>query len=72
MKSNTSCPSSHLIKLLLGGILIIVGTVLLLKQLGYFLPDWLISWPMLLILIGVWIGAMQQFKRDLGWLVVVG
>lgn len=71
MKSNTPCPSSYLIKFLLGGILIIVGTVLLLKQLGYFLPGWLISWPMLLVLIGIWIGAMQQFKRDLGWLIIV-
>jgi hypothetical protein len=50
-------------KALTGYILIILGTFLLADQLGARLPEWIISWPMLLITIGVISGVKHQFKR---------
>jgi predicted membrane protein len=58
-------------KIVAGVIFLAAGVVLLLQQLGYFFPDWLISWPMLLIALGVVIGAKHQFKHP-AWLVPLG
>ncbi len=55
----------------LGGlIVVIVGGVLLTRQLGIYLPGWLFNWEMLLIVIGVFIGAKHNF-RDSRWLIPV-
>lgn len=55
----------------LSGVLIIVaGVVLLLKELGYMLPDCLFTWKMLIILIGLYTGFKHSFKRP-GWLILV-
>jgi predicted membrane protein len=56
----------------LGGLVIIgAGAVLLIQQLtgGYF-PDWMFTWPMIPIVIGLYIGAKHQF-RDFGWVIPV-
>jgi predicted membrane protein len=58
-------------KALAGIILLVVGAVLLLHQLDMVLfPFWLISWPMLLIVIGVYSGAKHNFRNS-GWLIMV-
>jgi len=55
----------------LGGIIIvIVGTLLLVRQVGIDLPYYLFSWPMLLIAVGFYIGARHSF-RQWGWLIPV-
>lgn len=55
----------------IGGLVIVaVGGFLLARQLGVDLPNWLFSWPMFLIAIGIYVGAKQNFK-DLGWLIPV-
>ncbi|MDX2047571.1 MAG: LiaF-related protein [Chitinophagaceae bacterium] len=56
-----------------GVLLLVVGGGLLLRQLNPQLgiPDWLFSWKMLLIVIGLFIGFRQNF-RDYGWLIMVG
>lgn len=53
-----------------GLILLLVGGVLLLRQFGYPLPVWLISWEMILIAVGLVIGIRQGFK-DFSWLVMI-
>ncbi len=53
-----------------GLIVIAIGTVLLLKQLGYFFPAWFLSWPILLIALGLFIGFKSNF-RHFGWLFPV-
>lgn len=54
-----------------GLILLAVGVILLLQQLSFlFLPNWVISWPMLLIVIGFFIAAKNNFRR-LGPFIVV-
>lgn len=55
----------------LGGLIIVtVGTLLLARQLGVYFPHWLFSWKMLLIVIGVYVGARHSFRRP-GWLIPV-
>lgn len=54
----------------LGLILLVVGGVLLARQMGVLLPPSLFTWQALLIGIGIIIGIANSF-RDLGWLVVV-
>lgn len=53
-----------------GLLFLVVGVVLLLKQTGYPFPSWLFSWPMILIIFGLFIGARHRF-RDFSWLVMV-
>ena len=58
-------------KALAGMVLLVVGAVLLIHQLDlFFFPFWLISWPMLLIVIGVYTGAKRNFRNS-GWLIMV-
>jgi predicted membrane protein len=57
--------------ILAGLLLLIVGGVLLARQMDYHFPSWLFSWEMLVIVIGVFIGAKSNF-RDFGWMIVSG
>ncbi|MDI1234313.1 MAG: DUF5668 domain-containing protein [bacterium] len=53
-----------------GFILVLVGGVFLSHEMGLELPQWLISWPMFLIAIGIYIGAKNQFRK-LGWIIPI-
>lgn len=53
-----------------GLILLLIGTVFLLRNFGIFIPDWIFSWPTLLILIGLVIGFKRRFHGG-GWLIMV-
>src|SRR5579872_3332327 len=53
-----------------GLILVLVGAVLLSRQLGLDVPEWTITWEMLLITLGVYFGARRSFQPG-GWLVLV-
>lgn len=56
----------------LGGIILVaVGATLMAKQLGAVLPEWLFTWPVLLIVIGVYVGARHLFRNP-GWVILVG
>ena len=58
-------------KTLAGIILLLVGLVLLVHQLDFFLfPGWLFSWPMILVAIGLYSGAKHNFRNS-GWLILV-
>ncbi len=50
-------------KVWLGAILLIIGFIALLKNLGLFIPGWILSWPMLLIGIGLLIGYRHNFRH---------
>jgi predicted membrane protein len=52
-----------------GILLLIVGGGLLMRQMDYPLPAWLFTWPMIVIVAGVFIGAINRF-RDFGWLII--
>ncbi|MBB5621613.1 putative membrane protein [Pedobacter cryoconitis] len=53
-----------------GLILLIIGAVFLLRNFGINIPDWIFSWPTLLILIGLVIGFKRRFHGG-GWLIMV-
>lgn len=56
---------------LLGGlVIVIIGGVFLARQMGIAMPYWLFNFEMLIILIGVFIGAKHGF-RDARWLIPV-
>jgi predicted membrane protein len=57
----------------LAGLVILgVGTVFLLKEMHIFqFPNWLFTWPMILVAFGVFAGASNSF-RDAGWLFISG
>jgi hypothetical protein len=55
----------------LGGVvLVIMGLVFLLQNIGFYFPGWLFSWNMFLIVIGVFIGIKRNFRGS-GWLILV-
>jgi len=51
-----------------GLIVVIVGSILLAKSVGVFFPSWLISWPMFLIALGIYIGVRHHFRNP-GFLI---
>lgn len=53
-----------------GLILVLVGGVLLSRQLGIDVPEWAITWEMLLIAMGVYFGARRSFQPG-GWVVMI-
>lgn len=57
-------------KVLAGILLITVGGVLMARQLGVEFPQWLFTWPMILILIGLYSGARHLFCNP-SWVVLV-
>ena len=57
---------------LIGGIiLLVIGSILLARQVGVDLPTWLFTWPMILIIVGIFVGIKTKF-RDFGWVFLVG
>jgi predicted membrane protein len=56
---------------LAGILLLVAGSVLLLRQFGLDIPHWLFTWPMIPIVVGLFIGTQTNF-RDFGWLIVFG
>ncbi|WP_207422405.1 LiaF transmembrane domain-containing protein [Desertivirga brevis] len=54
-----------------GIIFLVVGLLMLSKQLGVFIPDWVISWPMFLILIGVLSGRRHNYQNPGSYVVIL-
>lgn len=58
-------------KVLVGMLLLILGIGFLLQQLNFFfIPNWLISWPMGMIVLGLYLGAKHNFQ-NLVWIILV-
>ena len=53
-----------------GLVVVIVGSALLVKQLGVPMPHWVISWPMFLIALGLYVGFKHSFQ-NMSWLILV-
>jgi predicted membrane protein len=54
-----------------GVILVAVGIALLLRNTGFLLPSWLFTWPVIVILAGIYTGFKNNFRNP-SWLIVVG
>lgn len=58
-------------KIVAGIIIVGVGIALLLRNMGFLLPDWLFTWPMILILVGIYSGIKHNFQT-ISWLIITG
>ena len=58
-------------KILAGILVILVGGVLMARQMGVEFPQWLFTWPVIVILIGLYSGARHLFCNP-SWIVLVG
>jgi hypothetical protein len=64
-------PKSRFSGRVFGGLIVLtVGLLLLAQRSGAYLPDWLMSWPMLLIAIGMYVGFRHSFRGP-GWAILV-
>lgn len=53
-----------------GLILVGIGVVLFADKMGMFFPQWIFTWPMLLIVIGLYSGFKHNFKNA-SWLILL-
>lgn len=53
-----------------GLILVVIGGVLLGRQVGFDIPDWVLTWEMLLIALGFFFGARKGFRQG-AWVVLI-
>jgi len=53
-----------------GLLLLVIGGVLLMDQLGFPFPDWLFDWPVLLIAIGAFLGLRNNFRGG-AWFIMI-
>ena len=53
-----------------GVVLIVVGSLLLAREMGLLVPHWIFSWPMIPIAVGLYIGARHSFATG-GWLIPI-
>lgn len=54
-----------------GLLLLVAGTTMMIRQVEpELIPGWLFTWPMILIIVGFFVGLQTNF-RDLGWLVLM-
>lgn len=55
-----------------GVLLLLAATVLTIRQVEPGLvPNWLFTWPMILIVVGFFVGILTRF-RDFAWLILIG
>ncbi len=56
-----------------GILLVVVGAGLILNKMYPELPNWIVSWKTFLIVLGIFLGAKQQFKPG-GWVapIIIG
>jgi predicted membrane protein len=53
-----------------GFIILGIGVILLLRKIGFFIPDWILTWPMILIVIGTFSIIKHEFKSFFGFVVL--
>lgn len=69
---NLNSPNQKSGKALVGLILLALGFILLLRSLDiFFVPSWLFSWPVFLIIIGVFIGSRQGYNRPSAFMPII-
>lgn len=53
-----------------GFIILGIGIILLLRKAGIFIPDWVTTWPMILIVIGIFAVIKHEFKSFFGFVML--
>ena len=57
-------------KVFAGMILLIVGTLLLFQRFGLMFPHWLFSWPVFLMVVGLFLGVRHNFRNP-AWFILM-
>jgi hypothetical protein len=71
MERNLNPRNRHDGRIVAGLILVGVGAMLLLRNTGYAMfPSWLFSWPMILILVGIYSGIKHNFSNST-WVILI-
>jgi predicted membrane protein len=68
--NNISNPNPRAGKIFAGVILLAVGVVMLLQKFGYDFPIWFITWEMIVITVGLFIGVRSNFRHP-AWFIMV-
>lgn len=58
-------------KIFAGLILVCIGAALMLRNTGFPLPHWLFSWPVILIIVGLYSGIKHNFQNN-SWIILMG
>jgi predicted membrane protein len=53
-----------------GLLILLIGSTFLAREMGAMIPRWMFSWPMIVVVAGLFIGISNRF-RDFGWLIIV-
>ena len=53
-----------------GLFIIALGVIWLLRKMGVYLPDWVVSWQTILIVIGIGIGVGNNFRNAASWVLI--
>ncbi|MEI9959340.1 MAG: DUF5668 domain-containing protein [Ferruginibacter sp.] len=54
-----------------GGLILVgVGAALLLRNSGFPFPTWIFTWPMILILVGIYSGVKHNFRNNT-WIIMI-
>lgn len=56
---------------LAGLFLLLIGVAAILKQTVFDFPSWVMSWPMILVGVGIFIGLKHGFRGP-GWIILIG
>jgi len=71
MKTIIENTNRHNGRVMAGAIIFLLGCALFVDQLDiFFIPDWIFTWPMILIAVGLYIGAKNNFQ-NLTWITLV-
>lgn len=57
-------------RVLLGALVIGAGILLLLRNIGFWFPSFIFSWPMILIGIGLFVGVRDKFNTNSWWILM--
>jgi Domain of unknown function (DUF5668) len=70
-QNNTSNQRRRDRDLLAGLFLLFIGVMFFFKEFDFpFFPTWFFTWPMILIVVGIYSGFRNQF-RNTGWMILV-
>ncbi len=65
------CRENRTGTVLAGLFLLLIGVAAILRQTVFDFPSWVLSWPMILIAVGVFIGLKHGFRGP-GWIILIG
>lgn len=65
-----NCNNNSSSRIWTGLVVLGIGLVFFLRNIGLAIPGWIISWPMLVVVVGLLVGYKRNFNGG-GWLIMV-